>query len=83
MKLAVSLCPCMEKRGQLQAGDPAFGAGFQGEDVFRRQVQPHHLIEELGGFGRGKTQVSRRAARSIGHGRASGPGADVDPHAWQ
>ena len=45
------------KRGQLQAGDPAFGAGFQRGDVFRREVQAHHLVEKFGGFGGGKTQV--------------------------
>ena len=45
------------KRGQLQAGNPAFGAGFQCGDVFRREVQAHHLVEKFGGFGGGKTQV--------------------------
>ena len=45
------------KRGQLQAGNPAFGAGFQRGDVFCREVQTHHLVEKLGGFGGGKTQV--------------------------
>ena len=42
---------------QLQTGNPAFGAGFQCGDVFRREVQAHHLVEKFGGFGRGKTQV--------------------------
>ena len=45
------------KRGQLQAGDPAFGAGFQRGDVFRREVQAHHPVEKFGGFGGGETQV--------------------------
>ena len=45
------------KRGQLQTGNPAFGAGFQCGDVFRREVQPHHLVEKSGGFSRGEAQV--------------------------
>ena len=44
-------------RRQLQTGNPAFGAGFQRGDVFRREVQTHHLVEKFGGFGGGKTQV--------------------------
>ena len=57
MKLAVSARPCIEMRGQLQAGNPAFGAGFQRGDVVRGEVQAHHLVEELGGFGGGEAQV--------------------------
>ena len=58
MKPAASERPCRE-RGHLQAGDPAFGAGFQGGDVVRGEVEPHHPVEELGGFGRAETQVGR------------------------
>ena len=43
--------------GELQPGNPAFRAGLQRGDVCLGEVQPHHLIEKLGGFGRGKTQV--------------------------
>ena len=46
------LMPLHGNRGQLQAGNPAFGAGFQCGDVFRREVQAHHLVEKFGGFGR-------------------------------
>ena len=42
----------------MQAGNPTFGAPFQGGDVFCREVQAHHLVEKSGGFGGGKTQVS-------------------------
>ena len=45
------------ERGQLQAGNPAFGAVFQRGDIFRREVQAHHLVEKFGGFGGGKAQV--------------------------
>ncbi len=45
------------KRGQLQAGDPALGAGFQRGDICLREIQPHHAVEELGGFGGGKAQI--------------------------
>jgi hypothetical protein len=43
-------------RRELQTGNPALCAGFQRGDVFGRKVQPHHLVEKLGGFGRGKSQ---------------------------
>jgi len=52
------------ERGQLQAGDPAFGAGFQGRDVFGREVEAHDLVEEIGSFGGGETQVGRT---QLGH----------------
>lgn len=42
----------------MQAGNPPFGARFQGGDVFRREGQSHPLVEELGGFGKSKAQVS-------------------------
>ena len=46
------------KRSQLQAGNPAFGAAFQGGDVFCREGEAHHLVEKSGGFGGGKTQIN-------------------------
>ena len=34
------VCPALHGEcGQLQAGNPAFGAGFQCSDVFRRKVE--------------------------------------------
>ena len=57
MKLAVSDRPCMREGGQLQTGDPAFGASFQRGDVFRREVEAHHLVEKFGGFGGREAQV--------------------------
>src|SRR5262249_31959937 len=39
------------------SGDPAFGASFQRRDVLRREVQAHHLVEKLGGFGGSETQI--------------------------
>ena len=42
---------------ELQADNPAFGARFQSGDVCHRETETHHLIEELGGFGRAKAQV--------------------------
>ena len=55
-------CPLQGKGGQLQAGDPAFGAGFQRGNVFCRKVQAHHLVKEFGGFGGGKSQVRARSS---------------------
>ncbi len=45
------------KRGELQPGNPAFGAPFQGGDVFCREGKCHRLVEKSGGFGGGKPQV--------------------------
>ena len=42
---------------QLQAGNPALGAVFQGGDVFCRELEPHDLVKKFGGFGEGETQV--------------------------
>ena len=33
-------------RGQLQAGDPALGPGFERGDLVRGEVEVHHLVEE-------------------------------------
>ena len=68
------LSPLHRERGQLQAGDPAFGAGFQGGDVFRREVQAHHLVEKFGGFGRGKTQVGGAQLGQLAPGAQAGQG---------
>ena len=69
--------------GQLQTGDPAFGAGFQGGDVFHRKVQAHHLVEKLGGFGGGKAQIGGAQFGQLTPGAASGPGAEVGPRGWR
>jgi hypothetical protein len=45
------------QRSQLQTGNPAFGAGFQGGNVVSGEGQAHHQSEKLGGFGRGKAQI--------------------------
>ena len=42
------LLPLHGERGQLQAGDPAFGAALEGGDVLHRELQAHHLVEEVG-----------------------------------
>ena len=57
MKLRGVRMSLQRQRGQLQAGDPAFGARFQGGDVLCREVETHRLVEESGGFGRGEAQV--------------------------
>ena len=59
--------------GQLQPGDPAFGAGFERGNVCISQFQPHHPVEKLGGLGGGEAQVGERAIRSVGRGRAGEP----------
>ena len=61
-------------RGQLQAGNPAFGARFQGGDVFRREVEAHHLVEKSGGFGGGKAQVGGAQLGQLAAGAQPGQG---------
>ena len=62
------------KRGQLQAGNPAFGAGFQCGDVFGREVEAHHPIEKLGGFGGRKPQIGRTQLGHLPPGAQAGEG---------
>ena len=59
---------------QLQAGNPAFGTVFQGGDIGCREVKPHHLIEEYGGFGGGKTQVGGAQFGQLAPGAQPGQG---------
>ena len=59
--------PSHGERGQLQAGDPAFGAGFQGGDILRRESEAHRPIEKLGCFGRSKAQI---CGAQLGHAAA-------------
>ena len=47
------------ERGQLQAGDPAFGALLQCGDVLGWKIQAHVPVEELGRLGRGEAEVGR------------------------
>ena len=61
-------------RGQLQTGDPAFGSSFQRGDVLRRKVQTHHLVEKLGGFGGGETQVRGAYFGQLAPGAQTGQG---------
>ena len=57
MKLAVSRVSLHGEGGQLQTGNPAFGAGFQRGDISVGEIQPHHPVEEFSGFGGGEAQV--------------------------
>ena len=66
--------PLHRNSSQLQAGNPAFGAGFQCGDVFCREVQSHHLVEKLGGFRRGKTQVDGAQLGQLAPGAEPGQG---------
>ena len=43
--------------GQLQTGDPAFGALFQGADIVGRETQAHHYGEKCCGLSAGEAQV--------------------------
>src|SRR5215831_9753429 len=45
------------QRGQLQTGNPAFGAVFKTGDVCLRESEAHHLGEKCSGFGGCKTQI--------------------------
>ena len=45
------------KGSHLQAGNPAFGAGFQCGDLFGREIQAHRPIKKSGRFVRSKTKI--------------------------
>ena len=42
---------------QLQTGNPALGALLQPGDIALGEIQSHHPVEEIGGFGGGEAQV--------------------------
>ena len=87
MKPGTSVPPLHRERGQLEPGDPAFGPRLQGRHVARREVQPHHLVEEGGRLLGGETQVggadlgqlAARAEAGQGQGRI-GPAGDHQVH---
>ena len=43
--------------GQLQAGDPAFGADFERLDNLGRELQAHRIVEKPGSFIGCKAQI--------------------------
>jgi hypothetical protein len=45
------------QRGQLERGDPAFGASLQGRDVVRGQLQPGDVVEVGRHLVEGEAQV--------------------------
>ena len=63
------------KRSQLQASNPAFGAGFQRGDVFCGELQAHCLVKKIGGFGGGKTQVGSAQLGQLA--------PDAEPGQWE
>ena len=74
MKRATSVAALQRDRGQLQARDPTFGTSFQGGDVVRREVQAHHLVEKVGGLGRGEAKVGGAQFGQLASGAQSGEG---------
>ena len=73
MKLAASVAPLHRNRGQLQAGDPAFGA-VSSAAMSRPRVEAHHLVEEFGGLGGGEAQVGRAQFGQLAAGAQPGQG---------
>ena len=55
----VGLVALQGERRQLQPGNPAFGARFQGGDVGGGKVEAHDLVEENGRFLHRKAQIGR------------------------
>ena len=51
------LAPLHRQRRQVQARDPALGAGLERGDVLRLQLQFHHVVQERGDLLSGKAQV--------------------------
>jgi len=66
--------PLHRDRRQLQASDPPLGAGFEYRDLVRREVQPHHLVQELGRLGRRKAQLFGAQLVQLAAGAPSGQG---------
>ena len=62
------------QRGQVQAGNPAFGAPFQGGDVLSFEGETHPLGEKLRGFGSGKPQVGGAQFGQLAPGTEPGQG---------
>ena len=60
--------------GQLQAGDPAFGAGLQRGDITIGEIQPHHPVEKFGGFGGGEAQIGGAQLGQLAPGAQAGQG---------
>jgi len=58
------LMPLHRERGHLQAGNPAFGAGFQRGDLPGREVEAHDLVEEIGRLRGGEAQIG---CTQLGH----------------
>src|SRR5438445_8706529 len=55
---ASNVVPALHReRRQLESSNPSFGAGFQGGDVFWRNVQTHDPVEERGRLVASKTQI--------------------------
>ena len=55
---ARGVAPSLHRQSrQVQPGDPALGARFQGGDFILREVQAHRIVEKFGGFGGRKAQV--------------------------
>ena len=81
----------MQSQGsQLQAGDPAFGAGFQRGDIFCGELQTHRLVKKFGGFGRGKAQVGGTQFGQLATGAQTSQrkrrilaGSDDQVHLWR
>ena len=78
------------KGGQLQAGNPTFGTGFQRGDVFRREVQAHRLVEKFGGLRGGEAQVRGAQLGQLAPGTQTSEwqvriltGGDDQVHLWR
>jgi len=61
-------------RGKLQAGNPAFRAGFQRSNLLSSEAQAHHLVEKFSGFSRGKAQVGQTQLGQLAAGAVAGQG---------
>ena len=51
--------------GELQPGDPALRALVEGGHVGSREVEPHHLVQEVAGLGPGQPQVDCPELREL------------------
>ena len=79
----MSAAPLHGEGRQVQAGNPALGARFQGGHLGGGKAQPHHLVEELGRLVRGEAQVGGAQLGQLAAGAQAGQGQRRVLAAWR
>ncbi len=64
-KTAGVCLPLHGKGGHLQTGNPAFGSGIEGGDLFAGESESPHLVEQCCGFGKREAQVGSAQLKQL------------------